>query len=98
MIRLPRIGSSQRKRKRLIFLSHVAVNQATISIAVRNIATIIKATNAIAMITDLTIVIETINAAIALNVMTKTQKAPSPTTRRMIASAILQEKEQQGHA
>jgi hypothetical protein len=42
----------------------------------------------IAPITDLTIVIETIDATIALNVMTRTQKALSPMTRRMIASAI----------
>jgi hypothetical protein len=40
------------------------------------------------MITNLTIIIETTNATIALNVMTRTQKAPSPMTRRMIASAI----------
>jgi hypothetical protein len=44
------------------------------------------------MITDLGIVIEMTNARIALDVMTRTQKAPSPTTRRMIASAITQRK------
>jgi hypothetical protein len=71
-----------------MFLLHVAVNQAAISIAVGNIATIIKATGAIGTIAKLTIVIETINAMIALNVTTRTQKAPSPTTRRMIASMI----------
>jgi hypothetical protein len=40
------------------------------------------------MITDLTIVIERIDATIVLDVTTRTQKAPSPTTRRMIASMI----------
>jgi hypothetical protein len=75
-------------KKRLVFLPHIAMNQATISIVVVTTVTIIEATNAIAMITDLTIVIKTINAMIALDVMTRTQKAPSPTTRRMIASVI----------
>jgi hypothetical protein len=64
------------------------VNQATIIIAVGNIVTIIEATNATAMINNPTVVIETIGIAIALKVTTRTQKAPSPTTRRMIASAI----------
>jgi hypothetical protein len=64
------------------------MNQATISIAVVTTTTIIKATYAIATITNLTIVIKTIDATIALNVTTRTQKAPSPTIRRMIASAI----------
>jgi hypothetical protein len=84
--------SSQRKRKRLIFLPRVAVNQATISIAVVTTTTIIKATNAIATITNLTTVIKTTNAMIALDVTTRTQKVPSPTTRRMIASAITRRK------
>ena len=88
MIRLPRMRSSQRKRKQLIFPPHIAVNQATINIAVVTTATIIEETNAIVMITNLTIVIVTSNVRIALNVTTRTQKAPSPTTRRMIASAI----------
>jgi hypothetical protein len=48
------------------------VNQATISIAVVTTATIIEATDAIAMITNLTIVIETIDATIALYVMRRT--------------------------
>ena len=65
-----------------------AVNQATVIIAVVTTATIIEGTNAIAMITDLTTVIKTTNVMIALNVMTRTQKVPSPMTRRMIASAI----------
>jgi hypothetical protein len=64
------------------------VNQATISIAVVTTTTIIKATDMIAAITDLTIVIKTMDATIALDVTTRTQKAPSPTTRRMIPSAI----------
>jgi hypothetical protein len=60
------------KRNRLIFLPRVAVNQATISIAVVSIATIIKATDGTAMTANLTIIIETIDATIALNVMTRT--------------------------
>jgi hypothetical protein len=65
--RSPKIRSSQRKRKPLIFLSRVAVNQATGSIIVLNIATTIKATDAIVTIANPTIVIETINATIALD-------------------------------
>jgi hypothetical protein len=64
------------------------MNQATISIATITTATIIKATDAIATITDLTTVIKTTDATIALDVMTRTQKVPSPATRIMIASAI----------
>jgi hypothetical protein len=40
------------------------------------------------MITNLTIVIETTDATIALDMTTRTQKAPGPMTRRMIASTI----------
>jgi hypothetical protein len=40
------------------------------------------------MIDNPTIVIETIGITIALEVTRRTQKAPSPKTRRMIASAI----------
>jgi hypothetical protein len=40
------------------------------------------------MIANPTIVIETINATIALDATTRTQRAPSPMMRRMIASAI----------
>jgi hypothetical protein len=69
--RLPRT-SSQRKGKRLRFLLHVAVNQATINIAVVSITTIIEATDAAAMIDDPTIIIKTIGATIALNVTTRT--------------------------
>jgi hypothetical protein len=74
------------------------VNQATVNIAVVTTATIIEATDAIAMIANLTIVIKTIDATITLDVMTRTQKAPGPMTRRMIARRLLQEKEQRGHA
>jgi hypothetical protein len=88
LIRLPRIKSSQRKRKRLIFLSRIAVNRATINIAVITTATIIKVTDAIAMIANLTIIIKRNDATIALDVTTRTQKAPGPTTRRMTASMI----------
>jgi hypothetical protein len=69
--RLPRT-SSQRKGKRLNFLSHEAVNQATINIAVVNIATTIKATDMPMMVDDLIIVIKTIGATITLNAMTRT--------------------------
>jgi hypothetical protein len=68
------------------------VNQATVNIAVVNILTTIKATDATVMIDDLTIIITTISATIALNAMTRTCGATSPTTRRMIASAITSRK------
>jgi hypothetical protein len=64
------------------------MNQTTDSIAVVNIATTIEATKVIAMIANPTIIIKTIDTTIALDAMTRTQRAPSPTTRRMIASAI----------
>ncbi len=86
--RLPRTRSSQKRRKRLIFLSRVAMNRATGSIVATNIAPIIGATNAIATIANPTIVIKMIDATIALDVTTRTQRAASPTKRRMIASAI----------
>jgi hypothetical protein len=57
------------------------VNKATISIAVITTATIIEVTDVIATITNLTIVIGMTDARIALNMTTRTQKAPSPTTR-----------------
>ncbi len=88
MRRLPRTKCSQRNQKWLIFLLRVVVNQATVNIVVINIATIIKATNATATITNSTFVINTINATITLNATTRNQRAPSPTTRRMIESAI----------
>jgi hypothetical protein len=66
----------------------VANNQAAISIAVVTTATIIEATDAIAMTTNLAIVINMTNAMITLDVTTRTRKDPSPTTRRMITSTI----------
>jgi hypothetical protein len=80
------------KRKWLNFLLHVAMYQATISIAVINITTAIEATDATAMIANLTIIIKTINATITLDVTTRTRRVPSPTTRRMIAGAITSRK------
>jgi hypothetical protein len=64
------------------------VHQATISITVVTIWAIVKAASAIATITKLFIVIGTTNTMIALDMTTRTQKAPGPTTRRMIASVI----------
>ena len=64
------------------------MNQATISITVTTIRTIIIATNAITTITKLFIVIEATDITIALDMTTRTQKASGPTTRRMITSAI----------
>jgi hypothetical protein len=92
LIRLPRIRSSRRKRKWLIFLPHIAVNQATASIAVTTTATIIEATNVTAMIANLIIIIKIIDAMIVVDMMTRTQGTASPTTRRMIASAITSRK------
>jgi hypothetical protein len=60
-----------KEKKQLNFLSHVAVNQATVNITV-NIATTIEAANATAMINDPTIVIKMIGATIAFNATTKT--------------------------
>jgi hypothetical protein len=68
------------------------VNQATSSTIATNIAITIKATNVIATIANLTIVIETINAMIVVDATTRTQGTTSPTTRRMIASAITSRK------
>jgi hypothetical protein len=75
-----------------MFLPHVAMNQATVNIAVVNIAAIIEVTNVVAMIANPTIVIKTINTMIALNATTRTQRAPSPMTKRMITSAITSRK------
>ncbi len=61
-----------KEKKWLTFLPRVAVNQATVSIVVVNIATTIKATDAIVTIANLTIVIETIDATIALDATTWT--------------------------
>jgi hypothetical protein len=71
-----------------MFLPHVVVNQATRSIIATNIPITIKATDVIGTIADLIIVIETIDAIILADAMTRTQGTTSPTTRRMIASAI----------
>jgi hypothetical protein len=64
------------------------MNLATGGIAAISIAITIEATNAIAKILNPTIVNEMIDATIALDVTTWTQRAPSPMTRRMIANAI----------
>jgi hypothetical protein len=56
-----------------MFLQHVAVDQATSSTVATNIAVTIKATDMIAMIADLIIVIETINAMIMVDATTRTQ-------------------------
>jgi hypothetical protein len=61
-----------KERKQLIFLLHVAVNQATTSIAVTNTAITIKATDAIVMIANQTIVIKMINTMMMVNVTTRT--------------------------
>jgi hypothetical protein len=50
------------------------------------------------MITNLTIVFETIDAMIMVNAMTRMQKTTSPMTRRMIANPITPRKRQRGHA
>jgi hypothetical protein len=96
--KIARTRSSRWKRKQLIFLLRVAVNGAIVSIIAVNIATTIKATDGTTMITNPTILIETIDVKIALKATTRTQRAPSPMTRRMIASAITPRKKQQGHA
>ncbi len=86
--RSPRIKSSQKKRKLLIFLLRVAVNRATSSIVATSIATIIEGANTVATIADLTIVIETIDITIILIAAIKTQRTASPTKTRMITSVI----------
>jgi hypothetical protein len=90
--RLPGTRSSQRKRVRLMLLPHVAVNRATSSTVATNIAITIKLTDMIVMITNLIIVIETIDTMIVVDAMTRMQRTASPTTRRMIASAITSRK------
>jgi hypothetical protein len=76
----------QKKRKRwLIFPSCAALNQATGSIVTIS-GTIIKATNAMAMTNNATIIIKAINATNILVAMTRTIRATSPMRRRMIAS------------
>jgi hypothetical protein len=51
-----------------------------------------KATNVIATIANLIIIIKTINAMIVVDATTRTQGTASPTTRRMIASAVTSRK------
>jgi hypothetical protein len=75
-----------------MFLPHVAVNQATSSTIATNITITIETTDVIATIANLTIVTKTINAMIVVNAMTSTQGTTSPTTQRMIASAITSRK------
>jgi hypothetical protein len=75
-----------------MFLLHIAVNQATSSTVATNIPTTIQGTDEIMTIADLIIIIETINAMIVVNAMTRTRGTTRPTTRRMIASAITSRK------
>jgi hypothetical protein len=75
-----------------MFLPRIAMNQATSSTIATSIATSIEATDAIAMITNLIIFIKMINAMIVVDATTRTQGTTSPTTRRMIASAITSRK------
>jgi hypothetical protein len=70
------------------------MNQATSSIIATNIAITIKATDTIVTITDLIIRIETIDATIALDATTRTQRAPNLMTRRISQAQSLQKKEQ----
>jgi hypothetical protein len=83
----------QPKNKITAYLPAARVmNQATSSIITTNIAITIEATNAIVMIPNLTIIIKMIHAMIVVNATTSTQRATSPTTRRMIASVITPKK------
>jgi hypothetical protein len=61
-----------KKRVRLMFLLHIAVNRATSSTVTTNIATTIEATNVIVMFTDLIIIIEMINTMIVVDATTRT--------------------------
>jgi hypothetical protein len=61
----------QRKRVRLMFQLHVAVNRATSNTIATNIATTIEATEVIATIANLTIIIKTINAMIVVDTTTR---------------------------
>ncbi len=88
MRRLPRTRSIQKKRVRLMFLPHVAVNQATSSTIATNIAITIKATNVIARIANLFVVIKTIDAMIVVNATTRTRGTTSPTTRRIAEHSL----------
>jgi hypothetical protein len=68
------------------------MNQSTSSTVATNIATTIKATDAIATIADLIIIIKSIDTMIVVNAARRTQGTKSPTTRRMIAGAITSRK------
>jgi hypothetical protein len=68
------------------------MNRATSTTVTTNIATTIKATNMIAMIANLIIVMKTFNAMIVVDATTRIQGTTSPTTRRMIASMITSRK------
>ncbi len=87
--RSPRTRSSQSKRKRLMLLPCIAVNQATIIITVTSTMIIIEVTDGITTIANLTIVIKIIDARIVVDATTRTGGATSPMTRRMIASTII---------
>jgi hypothetical protein len=75
-----------------MFLQHLSVNQATSSTVTTNIATTIEATNAIAMIADLNIVIKVINDMIMADATARMQGTTSPKKRWMIASMITSRK------
>jgi hypothetical protein len=82
--KIAKTRSRPRKGKRLIFLPRIAANQATVIITVTGITITIKATNAIATIANLTIIIETIDATIVVDVTIRSQGAPSPMTRKIM--------------
>jgi hypothetical protein len=77
--RLPRLKSSQKERKWLIFPPHVAMNQATSSIVATSIVITIEVTDAIPMTNNPTIDIETINTTIILVTTIRTLREASPT-------------------
>jgi hypothetical protein len=83
--------SSQKRIRQLIFLSCAAINQATGSIVAIG-ATIIEASDTIAMPDNPTTVIETIDTIIILFAMARTIRATSSIRRRMVASAITSRK------
>jgi hypothetical protein len=66
----------------------MAVNQPTSSIVATSIVTIIKGTNRIATIANLTIAIKTIGATTIFVAIIRNQRAASPSKIRMIASRI----------
>ncbi len=84
--RTPRTRSSQKRRRRLIFPSHAAVNLATWCIIATSTVTIIKATDAATTTDEPIIIIETIYPTIILVASIRTTRAVSPMRRRMTAS------------